>query len=51
MTRVLMDRCRVRKLDDENFAGVGVDREMVELAVLLGFLMVCARGSGRGIED
>ena len=33
MTRVLMGRCRVRKLDDENFAGVGVDREMVELVV------------------
>jgi len=31
MTRVLMGRCRTRKLDDENFAGVGVDREMVEL--------------------
>jgi len=23
-----MGRCRTRKLDDENFAGVGVDREI-----------------------
>ena len=30
MTRVLMGRCRARKLDDGNFAGVGVDREMSE---------------------